>query len=112
MSISRELVRLRALQAGAVVVVLWALPYVAAAVWPIGAKYFPPALLSLLILGSIFYALLVWRTQQMWSWLFPGHEFPQTHAFLSKHTNTERASAVIGLAVSWSLLIFWVRSVL
>ena len=96
----------------AVVMVLVALPHIASAIWPAVAKYFPPPLLSILVLSSSFYALLVWHSNWLLSRLFPGFSAIDIRRIQNTPAKAERLGATIGLAVSGLLVILWVRSFL
>jgi hypothetical protein len=95
------------------VVAVWAgLPHIASAMWPSAAKYFPPSLLSILVLGSSFYALLVWRSEWLLSRMFPGVSGLDISGAQYTPAKAERLGAAIGLVVSGLLVTLWVRSVL
>ena len=94
-----DLVRRRAAQGIVLVALVAGAPFIAAALWPESAKYVPPSLLSILVLVSVAYALLVWRTDPP----------PVTSA---KARYGHRIAAGVGLLLSAFLSILWVRSLL
>lgn len=112
MKIPRELLRARAIQAIAIVVVLATVPQIASAFLPSAAKYFPPPLLSMLVLGSAFNALLVWRSEWLLSRLFPGVSALDIGVVKNASAKAQRLGAAIGLAFSIVSVILWVRSFL
>src|SRR6266513_5329895 len=93
------IIRRRAIQAAILVLALASAPFAAAQFWPTGARFVPPSLLSLVCVGSLFYALLVWRTEWVFFRLFPGQPLP-THLSTSEDLRRHRVAAGIGLFVS------------
>lgn len=109
MTLPANLVRRRAAQGMVLVVVVAGAPFIAGALWPDSAKYVPPSFLSMLVLGSVAYALLVWRTESVFKALFQDHAPPVT---LAKVTNGHRIGAGVGLLLSAFLSVLWVRSLI
>jgi hypothetical protein len=109
MTLPASLVRRRAAQGIILVVLVASAPVVAGALWPDSAKFVPPPLLSMLVLLSVFYALLIWRSQWVFKAVFQGHLPP---AKLVSVTQGHRIGAGIGLLLSAFLAVLWLRSLI
>jgi hypothetical protein len=107
MTLPANLIRRRAAQGLIFVLLVASAPFIANALWPDGAKYVPPPLLSMLVLPSVFYALVIWRTEWVFKVMFQRHPPPAT---LATVTNGHRVGAGVGLLLSAFLTVLWLRS--
>ncbi len=97
--------RSKVIVAIALILAVFALDYFGATLWPRYAKFFPPSPLLILLIVTIFYALMVWRTEWMVSKLFPGQTAPEVRS-------RDRLIAVISTLLTIALMGFWIRSLL
>lgn len=81
-------------------------PEIVRAYWPSGARFFPPFLLTSLLLVTVGYALLVWRPRQVLGRLFPGCAF-ETSRMTQRERMGANVSAFAGVAVSSVLCVVW-----
>jgi hypothetical protein len=101
----------RLIQAAVLISAVVLLPELAAMFLPSVAAYVPPGLLSLLLIVSFGYAAIVWRTQDVVSWLFRGYKI-QMPVRSAREEAAANWSAWIGVVVSSALLCRWMWGVL
>jgi hypothetical protein len=95
--------RLKAAGGIATVLAVISLNYAGATLWPRYAHFFPPTLLLIVVLLTVFYSLMVWRTEWIVSKLFPG----QTAPVVSKN---DRFIALISVVLAVMVTGIWIRS--
>lgn len=111
MSIPLALLRRRGLQVASLVLVLAAAPTAAEMFAPALAPYIPPFVLSLLVILTGGYVLLVWRPRAVVAALFPRHE-DSTPVLSALDRRNANISAIIMLAVTFIFTVFWLGTVL
>lgn len=107
-NIPTSLIRIRFLQAAAVLAAALAIQLILKALVPDATKFFPPIWLVLLVALSAVYAALVWRPKEILTWLFPGFDVyvPLQDA---RESRAARINAWVSVVFAVGTLLLWIR---
>lgn len=105
----REL-RWRITQALCVVVILAVVPRMVAELDPLISVYFPPFFLTLLMMFTIFDALILWCPLWLFARIFPGHPLPDALPLAGKSLRNHRIAVLVSGSVSGVLAYRWMQS--
>ena len=112
MSRPYPILRRRAVQGIVVITVLAFAPFVVGKVWPPGARYVPPTILWLLIVGNLFLALTTWRTEWMVRFMGGRNQPPESLENLCKQIGRQRVGTVLATLFTIFFATLWIKSII